>query len=847
MKSYEIRSAFLDYFKGNGHTIVGSASLVPKSDPSLLFVNAGMVQFKNVFLGLEKRDYARAVSCQKCMRAGGKHSDLENVGHTPRHHTFFEMLGNFSFGDYFKKEAIHYAWDFFTNVLNLPEEKLYITIFEDDDEAFDVWHKQEGVSESRIGRRNEKDNFWAMGDTGPCGPCSEIHIDWGKNELLELWNLVFMQFERKDDGRLVSLPKPSIDTGMGLERITAVMENVYSNFDTDLFVGIIASIVDLLHVQYGKNKNLDVSIRIIADHLRACVFLIADGILPDKEGRGYVLRRIIRRAMRQGNRLGTNEPFLHRLVPIVIEAMKDVYGEISQMEKFIVNVLKNEEEQFFKTLDYGLRLLYEIAEKTRGKTVSGKEIFKLYDTYGFPLDIATDTLSEMGLKVDLVEFNRLMEDQKKRAKGAWVGSGEEKITAFYGDMLKKGETEFVGHEKLMAKGKVLSIARDGVLAEEAQGECDVTFDKTPFYGQGGGQVSDTGKGFGEELSLEIKDVKRYFEGRVFVHHVNIEEGKLKTGNVINLVVDEDRRKDIQRHHTATHLLQSALRKVLGKHVHQAGSLVAPSRLRFDFTHFSRLYREEVEAAERYVNKWIIENMPVCIEWKSYKEALEEGATAIFEEKYGDRVRVVTIGDISKELCGGTHVERTGDIGFFKIMSESAVARGVRRIEAKSGLSAYEYIREQEDKLKEVLKQAKCSSLDELAEKNRELQEKLKKTKRLKEEKPVEIKNIRHIDDFDVVSEILEGYEVGDLRNLSDVLRSKIKSGVVILFNKTDGRVNCVVSVSKDATHRFNANDIVKKISSSLGGSGGGRRDFAQGGGKRMEVVEDIIQSVEKYL
>lgn len=416
MKSYEIRRAFLDYFKGNGHTIVGSASLVPKSDPSLLFVNAGMVQFKNVFLGLEKRNYVRAASCQKCMRAGGKHSDLENVGHTPRHHTFFEMLGNFSFGDYFKKEAIHYAWDFFTNVLNLPGEKLYITIFEDDDEAFNIWHKQEGVSESRIGRMDEKDNFWAMGDTGPCGPCSEIHIDWGKNELLELWNLVFMQFERRDGGRLVSLPRPSIDTGMGLERITAVMEDVYSNFDTDLFVDIIASIVDLLHVQYGKNKDLDVSIRIIADHLRACVFLIADGILPDKEGRGYVLRRIIRRAMRQGNRLGANEPFLYRLVSVVIEAMKDVYGEISQMEKFIVNVLKNEEEQFFKTLDYGLRLLYEIAEKTRGKIISGKEIFKLYDTYGFPLDIATDTLSEKGLKVDLVEFNRLMEDQKRERR-----------------------------------------------------------------------------------------------------------------------------------------------------------------------------------------------------------------------------------------------------------------------------------------------------------------------------------------------------------------------------------------------------------------------------------------------
>ena len=847
MKSYEIRRVFLDYFKKNGHTIVDSAPLVPKSDPSLLFVNAGMVQFKNVFLGLEKRSYTRAASCQKCMRAGGKHSDLENVGHTPRHHTFFEMLGNFSFGDYFKKEAIHYAWDFLTNVLNLPENKLYITIFKEDDEAFDIWHKQEGISEDHIRRMDEKDNFWAMGDTGPCGPCSEVHIEQGKNELMELWNIVFMQFDRKDDGRLVPLPKPSIDTGMGLERITAVMENVYSNFDTDLFVDIIASIVDLLHVRYGKDEDLDVSIRIIADHLRACVFLIADGILPDKEGRGYVLRRIIRRAMRQGNRLGKNEPFLYRLAPVVIETMKDVYSEIGQMEKFIANVLKNEEEQFSRTLNYGLKLLYEIAEKTSGKVVSGKEIFKLYDTYGFPVDIAIDILSERGLKVDLIEFNRLMEEQKKKAKEAWTGSGEEKVAPFYGDMLKRGETKFVGYEKLMEKCKVLSIAKDGVLVEEAQGECDVTFDKTPFYGQGGGQVSDTGRGFSEGLSIKIKDVKRYFGGRIFVHHVNIENGTLKTGNVINLVVDEERRKDIQRHHTATHLLQAALRKVLGKHVHQAGSLVAPDRLRFDFTHFSHLYRKEVEAVERYVNEWIVENIPVCIEWKSYKEALEEGAMAVFEEKYEDRVRVVTIGDVSKELCGGTHVKRTGDIGFFKIIGESAVARGVRRIEAKCGLNAYEYIRRQEDKLWEALNKIKCSSLDELVEKHRELQEELKKTRRLKKEKPVEIKNIRRIDGFDVVSKVLEGYDPSDLRNLSDVLRSRITSGVVILFNKTDGKVGCVVNVSRDAAHRFNASDIVKKISSSLGGSGGGRRDFAQGGGKRVELVEDIIQNIEKYL
>jgi len=846
MKSYEIRKAFLDYFKERKHTIVGSAPLVPKSDPSLLFVNAGMVQFKNVFLGLEKRNYVRATSCQKCVRAGGKHSDLENVGHTPRHHTFFEMLGNFSFGDYFKKEAIHYAWDFFTNVLNLPKEKLYITIFRDDDEAFNIWHKQESVLESRIERRNEKDNFWAMGDTGPCGPCSEIHIDWG-NELLELWNLVFMQFERKDNGKLVSLPKPSIDTGMGLERITAVMENVYSNFDTDLFVDIIASIVDMLHVQYGKDEDLDVSIRIIADHLRACVFLIADGILPDKEGRGYVLRRIIRRAMRQGNKLGTNEPFLYKLVSIVIEVMGDVYAEIKQMERFVVNVLKNEEEQFFKTLDYGLNFLYGIAKKAEAGVVSGKEIFKLYDTYGFPLDIATDVLSDMGLKVDLVEFNRLMEDQKKRAKEAWAGSGEEKITKVYGEMLDNGETEFIGYDRLISDSKVLSIKEDNILVEEARGKCEVTFDKTPFYGQGGGQVSDIGEGFNKNVHLEITDVKRCFEGRIFVHHVNITRGSLKKGDIVKLSVNENRRKDIQRHHTATHLLQSALKKVLGKHIHQAGSLVESGRLRFDFTHFSHLYEKEMEAIERYVNKWIIENIPVCIEWKSYKEALEEGAIAIFEEKYGDWVRLVSIDNISKELCGGTHVKYTGEIGFLKIIGESAVARGVRRIEAKCGLSAYEYIKEKENRLREVLKQAKCTSVDELIEKNRKLQEKLKKTKGLQKEKPVKIKNIKHIGNFNVVSEILEGYEIGDLRNLSDVLRSKIKSGVVILFNKADGRVNCVVNVSKDATSKFDANKIIRGISYSLGGSGGGRKEFAQGGGKRVKIVEDIVKNIEKYL
>ena len=630
MKTADLRNAFLNYFKENGHTIVKSAPLVPKNDPTLLFVNAGMVQFKDVFLGKEKRDYKRATSCQKCVRAGGKHNDLENVGYTARHHTFFEMLGNFSFGDYFKKEAIHFGWDFVTRVLGIDKDKLWITIFREDDEAYDIWNKQEGVPSSRIVRMDEHDNFWAMGDTGPCGPCSEIHIDQGPeigcgrpecsvacdcDRFLELWNLVFMQFNRDMNGDLTPLPKPSIDTGMGLERVSAILQGVHSNFDIDIFKCIIGDLSEFFKIKYGKDENADVGIRVIADHLRAMDFLITDGVFPDKEGRGYVLRRIMRRAMRFGKKLGIDEPFLYKFIDTVNNVMGDVYPEIITNRDTVVNVVKSEEEQFFETLESGLKILEEIFKKSSKKVVDAKDAFRLYDTYGFPLDLTVDIAKENGFQVDVEGFNKLLEKRREESRKTWKGTGEDFVWDAFGEIFKEvGPTTFIGYEEFETESRLLGIVgEDKNIYKSAEDRTFYfIFEKTPFYAESGGQIADTGFILNNDAKAFVSDVQKYFDGKLFVHKAKILEGKFVKGEIYKLRINVARRKDIARHHTATHLLDSALIRVLGKHVRQAGSLVEDRRFRFDFTHFSKLTDKEIEKIEALVKRLIIVDYPVKV-------------------------------------------------------------------------------------------------------------------------------------------------------------------------------------------------------------------------------------------
>ncbi len=860
MKTADLRKAFLEYFKENGHTIVKSAPLVPKNDPTLLFVNAGMVQFKDVFLGKEKRDYTRATSCQKCVRAGGKHNDLENVGYTARHHTFFEMLGNFSFGDYFKKEAIHFGWDFVTRVLGIDKDKLWITIFREDDEAFEIWNKQEGVPSSRIVRMDEHDNFWAMGDTGPCGPCSEIHIDQGPDigcgrpecsvacdcdRFLELWNLVFMQFNRDESGKMTPLPKPSIDTGMGLERVSAILQGVHSNFDIDIFRSIIGDLTDYFKVEYGKDENKDVAIRVIADHLRAMDFLITDGVFPDKEGRGYVLRRIMRRAMRFGKKLGVGEPFLYRFIDTVNRVMGDVYPEIVANRDTVVNVVKSEEEQFFETLESGLKILEDIFKRAKSKVVDAENAFKLYDTYGFPIDLTVDIARENGFEVDVKGFNELLEKRREESRKTWKGTGDSFVWDAFGEIYKSvGETEFVGYDEFETEAKLLGIVGEDkeIYSEAKGGVFYLIFDRTPFYAESGGQVADTGFVIGDGVKAYVKDVQKYFDGKLFVHQVEIIEGTLKKGEKYTLRINVARRKDIARHHTATHLLDSALIKVLGKHVRQAGSLVEDRRLRFDFTHFSRLTDEEIEKIESLVNGWIIENYPVKVEIMSMDEALRRGAIALFDEKYGDRVRVVSVGDVSMELCGGTHCKASGEIGFFKITHESAVSKGVRRIEAKTGLWAYEYVAELERALKEASGKLGVPYY-ELPKKIEELKSRKREKKALRFDE----KKVRALGDVKVYVDVFEDEEISNLRHLGDVVKSKLKSGIVVLFDKKKDRVNVIVMITKDLTDRFKAREVVSRISNLLGGKGGGKDEFAQGGGKALEKLDDVVSKIDEVL
>ena len=871
MLSSEIRKCFLEYFKKQGHKIIPSSSLIPPGDPTLLFTNAGMVQFKRVFLGEEKRNYSRAASCQKCLRAGGKHNDLENVGLTIRHHTFFEMLGNFSFGDYFKEEAIVYAWELLTKEFCLPKERLWITIFKDDDEAYKIWHRKIGIPSERIVRLGEKDNFWAMGDTGPCGPCSEIVIDLGErfscgkpdckvgcdcDRYLELWNLVFMQYNRDSEGRLTPLPNPCIDTGMGLERMAMVLQGVNSNYETDLFMPLINAIAEMAGIDYGKNKRETVSFHVIADHSRAIAFVIADGILPSNEGRGYVLRRILRRAVRHGRLLGLKEPFLYRLAEIVVKLMGEVYPELIESLPLIKEITQREEERFFETLDFGLKLLTEEIEKIKKKgesVLNGEIAFKLYDTYGFPIDIINDITREENLSVDMAGFEKAMSLQKARAREAQkIGEGILSGLDIYTELTYKGEkTEFLGYFTCELNSKVLHLIKDGkevnILKSGEKGE--LVTEKTPFYAERGGQVGDTGIIIWEKGVADVLDTQH--AGNLIVHIIKIREGELSTQDEVNLKVDIKRRQAIACNHTATHLLQAVLRKVLGSHVRQAGSLVAPDRLRFDFTHYAALDLETLEKIELLVNKAIQENQPVEIKEMPMLEAIKSGAIAIFEEKYADIVRVVSIPNWSKELCGGTHVKYTGEIGYFKILSESSVAAGMRRIEAITAERAVKYIQEKEriwQKLAFIMKAKPTDILPKIEKTLQEIKNYEKEIERLKSllatrQAEELIKTIKHINGIPVLATEVPWIDVKTLREMGDKIKNKLKTGIIVLGTRSDDKVVLLAMVTKNLTNRIQANEIIKQIAPLIGGGGGGRPDMAQAGGKYPEKLYKALKAV----
>jgi len=869
--SREIRKKFLEYFAQRGHTIVPSSSLLPEKDPTLLFVNAGMVQFKNLFLGVETRPYTRATTCQKCVRAGGKHNDLENIGKTLRHHTFFEMLGNFSFGDYFKKEAIAYAWEFLTSELNLDKAKLWITIYKDDADAGRIW-RDLGVPEDRIVRLGEKDNFWSMGDEGPCGPCSEIIYDLGPgvgcatpdckvgcdcDRYLEIWNLVFMEFDRLADGQMKKLPKPSIDTGMGLERITSIMQGKIGNYDTDLFVPIIKRLEDISGHAYGENQKTDTAMRVIADHARGATFIINDGVLPSKEGRGYVLRRIIRRALRYGKKLGIEKEFLYDLSRTVVDNMESVYPEVKNNHAYIVRVIRGEEERFVETLTMGMKLYEEFADtlKQKGqKIIPGDVVYKLYDTYGFPLDLTTDMAEEDDLSIDRKGFEEASRDQKVRSRTGSKIKGEEWDRGHL-NILKEGITSFFTGYKLVSDTATLErilIGEELVQAISAGEEGELFFSQTPFYAESGGQVGDEGlvstpSNGAEARVFEVKKIK----ADLFSHKCLVEKGTFKTGDTVRLNVDIEKRKGVSRNHTATHLLHYALRRVLGDHVKQSGSLVDKERFRFDFTHFEGMAEGEIARVEEIVNEKIMDCVDVSVDEKDRDAALREGATALFEEKYGEKVRVITIGDFSKELCGGTHVRNTGEIGCLYIVSESSLASGVRRIEATTGSGALSYKRKIEGTLKAVSKRTN-TEIERVEERVeglfKELDAKEKQIDHLKEEIMLyaideAIERAPQKKGAKIVSLFLAGAKADDLRKASDMVRSKVKACVVIAASSgEDDKGLLVVAVSKDAQSTHNAGKILKTMAERYGGKGGGSPHMAQGGlpaGKIKEALKNL--------
>ncbi len=866
MKSDEIRRLFLEFFRQKGHEVLPSSSLIPQDDPTLLFTNAGMVQFKSLFLGDEERPYKRAATSQKCLRAGGKHNDLENVGRTARHHTFFEMLGNFSFGDYFKREASQWAWEFLTEWVKLPADRLMITVYEKDDEAADIWRNHVGVPEDRIFRLGEKDNFWQMGETGPCGPCSEILLDQGPemscgrgdcrvgcdcDRYLEIWNLVFMQYNRDSSGELTPLPSPSIDTGMGIERLAAVLQGKNNNFDTDLFSPIVGKVEEVSGKRYGIDHSTDTSIRVIADHVRAVAFVLSEGLIPSNEGRGYVLRRIIRRAARHGYMLGIKETFLHRLIDTVIELMSEAYPELLDDPGRCKKVLKFEEERFAHTLSSGMDILNSLVKslKSAGERVfPGMELFKLYDTFGFPLDLVQDIASDNGLEVDEEGFTREMEVQKSMARASWTGA-EVGASSPYKEVLGDiPQTDFLGYENLEAGGAVIALIKDGVMLDKAgEGdEVEIVLDRTPFYGESGGQVGDRGSIRADGLRIEVKDSKRFND--IILHSCTIKRGGVSKGMEVRASVDGTRRRSIMRNHTATHLLHTALRTVLGDHIKQSGSLVDSDRLRFDFSHFYPVDDKELREVETLVNEKIMENLPVNLSITSHSDAVSSGVTALFGEKYGDKVRVVRAGDFSAELCGGTHCSATGEIGPFRIISEGSVASGLRRVEAVTGFSTFEYIGLRADELRKTAAMLKVGELhvsERLGKMINESKACEKELRGIKGKAMVRglddiMESVVNVDGVKVLSFKLEGLDLKALRELADKLKDRVGSGVILLGSVLNGQASYVSAVTKDMTTRFNAGKILKEIT---GGKGGGRADMAQGGTGDTGGLDKAINSV----
>jgi alanyl-tRNA synthetase len=867
----QLRSAFLAYFERHGHKVLPSSSLVPGNDPTLLFTNSGMVQFKEYFLGLASASFRRAATAQRCLRVSGKHNDLENVGYTARHHTLFEMLGNFSFGDYFKKDAIFFGWDFLTREVGLDGKRMTVSVFREDDEAYDIWHRAMGIPASQIVRFDEKDNFWAMGPTGPCGPCSEIIYDQGEgvgcgrpecaigcdcDRFLEIWNLVFMQFNQDEAGNKGPLPKPSIDTGMGLERLAGVVQGVTSNYDTDLFRPILAEINRLSSVAPGTSHALDAAVRVIADHARATAFLIADGILPSNEGRGYVLRRIMRRALRHGKKLGFDGPFLHKVAGKVVEEFSGAYPELEKSAAFIDTVSFQEERRFLETLDAGLRMVEEEfsrMEKRGAKEFPGDIAFRLYDTFGFPVDLTGDLCRERGVVLDATGFEAEMEKQRAQSRTSWKGGevgGQDPVAA---ELARSAVTvNFVGYDRQSADARIAALFLGGVRVGSADRgeEVDLVADRTPFYGEAGGQVGDVGTIAGDGFALQVSHTRRA-AGDLVIHRAKVLSGTVREGQPAELAVDPAARRPTQGNHTATHLLQAALRKILGTHVRQAGSYVGPDKLRFDFTHFEATPPEALAAVEEEVNRAIFASTPVAWEYLPYEEAVAAGAMAFFGEKYADVVRMVTVPGVSRELCGGTHVGNTAEIGLFRILSEGALAAGVRRIEAATGLSAWRHLREEAEILHGVARELKVAAPD-VPERIRKLSAQIRSLEKA-------VQDARRRSARDLVGEILaravekggvprvaaevEPMDPAALRELADAVKGKMGSGLLLLGTREVDRCHLVAGVTKDLTGRYSASDIVKKAAARVGGGGGGRRDMAQAGGARMEGLAEALATL----
>jgi alanyl-tRNA synthetase len=864
MKTAEIRKKFLDYFERQGHSIEPSSSLIPQNDKTLLFTNSGMVPFKDVFSGAEKRPYKRAASCQRCVRAGGKHNDLENVGYTARHHTFFEMLGNFSFGDYFKKDAIRFAWEFLTNEINLPPERLWVSVFEDDDEAEDIWVNEIGFPKNRISRCGAKDNFWQMGDTGPCGPCSEIFYDHGESipggppghadedgdRYIEIWNLVFTQFDKQEDGYLKPLDAPCVDTGMGLERLAAVLQHVNNNYDTDGFQELTKEITKLSDSKLNLDQA-DPSVRVIADHIRSTAFMITDGVPPSNEGRGYVLRRIIRRAIRHGHKIGINKVFFYRLAPILALQMNEIYPELKKNLANVEKVLKKEEDRFLETLDQGMNILEESISKLTSSVIDGKTVFKLYDTFGFPVDLTADVAREKGLSLDMEGFDLEMEKQRQRARVSGDFTNQKTLSIDF-------ETNFVGYDQLESNSSVIAMTKNGQQVNElTEGDQAVIFlENTPFYGESGGQIGDSGELIFDDGVFEVLDTQKQVSG-AYEHYGKVISGLIRMDDPVNAKVDSSKRKKIARNHSATHLLHAALRKVLGETVSQKGSLVDSDRLRFDFSHDEPLSDDEINEVESMVNRKILGNTEVHSQLTDLDHAKKLGAMALFGEKYGESVRVLTMGkgDFSVELCGGTHVERLGDIGLFKIVNETGIASGIRRIEAITGFTAYEFDKNKESQINQIsdLVRSDPSKVVDKILQILEQQKKLEKQisifqKQLAGNQSDDLlKDVKEINGIKLLSAKIEDVEIKDLRDIVDKIKHKLTKAVVILALVKDNKISLVSGVSKNLTDVYHAGEILKYVALQIDGKGGGRPDMAQGGGTNISNLDKALESVEHLI